>query len=113
MSAPSRSRTVAARASQALALVVVFGSLWVASRLTPSFEGTFGVIAAVGLLLLAGMLASDLLEVIGLPHLTGYLLAGIVVGPHVLHFIDHDTVEGLQAVNTLALALIALAGGAE
>jgi Kef-type K+ transport system membrane component KefB len=108
-----RRRSAAARGAQLLALLVVFGLLLVASRVTPTFQGTFGVIAAVGLLLLAGMLASDLLEVIGLPHLTGYLLAGIVAGPHVLHFIDHETVESLQGINTLALSLIALAGGAE
>lgn len=109
----TRRKSVAARLAQVLALLVVFGLLLLASRLTPTFQGTFGVIAAVGLLLLAGMLASDLLEIVGLPHLTGYLLSGIAAGPQVLHFIDHDTVEGLQVVNTLALALIALAGGAE
>jgi len=95
------------------ALAVVLGLLFVASRFTPSSQDAFSVIAGVGLLLLAGMLMSDLLEVIGLPHLTGYIIAGILTGPHVLHFVDHATVETLQPVNTLALALIALAGGAE
>ena len=33
--------------------------------------------------------------------------------PHVLHLVDHQTVEQLSPVNTLALALIALAGGVE
>lgn len=95
------------------ALAIVLGLLFVASRLTPSSQDAFSVISSVGLLLLAGMLMSDLLEVIGLPHLTGYILAGILTGPYVLHFVDHATVETLQPVNTLALALIALAGGAE
>ena len=115
MSAPAEaaSRGVAERISQLLALALVFGLLSLALRAAPTFEGPFGVISAIGFLLLAGMLASDLLEVIGLPHLTGYILAGIVAGPHVLHFVDHDTVQRLQVVNTLALALIALAGGAE
>jgi Kef-type K+ transport system membrane component KefB len=67
----------------------------------------------MGFLLLSGMLASALLEVIGLPHLTGYLLAGAVSGPYVLHLVDHRAVQGLEPVNTLALSLIALAGGAE
>jgi Kef-type K+ transport system membrane component KefB len=71
------------------------------------------MIAALGFLLLAGILLSELCELVGLPHLSGYLLAGIVAGPHVLHLVDHDTVERLSMVNTLALALIALAGGAE
>lgn len=101
------------RVAQMFALAVVLGLLYVASRFTPSSSDAFSVISAIGLLLLAGMLMSDLLEVIGLPHLTGYILAGILTGPHVLHFVDHETVETLQPVNMLALALIALAGGVE
>ena len=64
-------------------------------------------IAAVGFLLLAGVLASELCEMIGLPHLSGYLIAGIVAGPHVLHLVQHETVEALSPINQLALALIA------
>jgi Kef-type K+ transport system membrane component KefB len=52
-------------------------------------------------------------EPLRLPHLTGYIAAGALLGPHVLHFIDHATVKQLSPVNTLALALIALAGGLE
>jgi Kef-type K+ transport system membrane component KefB len=48
-----------------------------------------------------------------LPHLTGYLAAGIVAGPHVLALIDHHTVGELTSINALALALISLEGGAE
>jgi Kef-type K+ transport system membrane component KefB len=98
---------------QAGSLVVVFAALYVTARVSPAFEGTFGAVAALGFLLLAGMLAAQLLEVIALPHLTAYLLVGLVSGPHVLHLIDHDAVDSLQSVGTFALALIALAGGAE
>ena len=102
------------RVLQTGALVVVFAVLYAATHISPGFEGgTFGSIAALGFLLLAGMLASQLLEVISLPHLTAYLLVGMVAGPHVLHLIDHQAVENLQSVGTFALALIALAGGAE
>jgi hypothetical protein len=51
--------------------------------------------------------------VVRLPHLSGYLLAGILAGPHLLSLIDHQTVEELTSINALALALIALEGGAE
>jgi Kef-type K+ transport system membrane component KefB len=101
------------RLLQTGALVVVFAALYATARVSPAFEGTFGSIAALGFLLLAGMLAGQLLEVVSLPHLTAYLLVGMVSGPHVLHLIDHDAVNSLQAVGTFALALIALAGGAE
>jgi Kef-type K+ transport system membrane component KefB len=52
------------------------------------------------------------MEVLRVPHLTIYLLAGIIAGPHVLNVIDQQSVNRLAPINTLALALIALAGGA-
>ncbi len=101
------------RLAQALALGVVVVVALVATRVAPDIGGSLGTLFAIGFLLLAGTLLSELLETIGLPHLSGYLIAGIVGGPHVLALIDHETVENLSPVNTLALALIALGGGAE
>jgi Kef-type K+ transport system membrane component KefB len=95
------------------ALCVVFGLLYLATRISPELGGKLGVVTALGFLLLAGTLLSELLEIIGLPHLSGYILAGIVGGPHVLHLIDHQTVDALAPINTLAIAMIALSGGAE
>jgi Kef-type K+ transport system membrane component KefB len=106
-------KTIATRAIQAAALLVTFGVLYGVTRVTPELESHLGTVAAVGFLLLAGTLMSELLETIGLPHLSGYLLAGIIGGPHILHLVDHHTVSELSPVNTLALSLIALAGGAE
>jgi Kef-type K+ transport system membrane component KefB len=104
---------VLTRISAAIGLGVVFAVLLVAQRVTPDFDSPMAVASAVGFLLLAGMLAAQLLESIGLPHLTAYILLGIVAGPHVLHLVDHEAVVRMAPVNTLALALIALAGGAE
>lgn len=101
------------RVTQALALGVVFALLMFATHNSPRLEDQLGTITAIGFLLLAGTLLSELLETVGLPHLSGYLLAGVVGGPYVLHLVDHATVEQLSPVNTLALALIAIAGGAE
>jgi Kef-type K+ transport system membrane component KefB len=106
-------KTIATRAIQAASLLVTFGVLYGVTRVTPELESHLGTVTAVGFLLLAGTLMSELLETIGLPHLSGYLLAGIIGGPHILHLVDHHTVAELSPVNTLALSLIALAGGAE
>jgi Kef-type K+ transport system membrane component KefB len=84
-----------------------------AARAVPGDPGTAGSLAAFGFLLLAGSALAAALEPVGFPHLTAYLLAGVLVGPHVLHVVDHGAVADLQVVNTVALALIALAGGAE
>lgn len=104
---------VVSRLVQALALGVIFVLLYGASRSGATIDDRLSAVAAVGFLLLAGTLLSELLEPVGLPHLTGYLLAGILGGPHVFHLFEHETVARLSDVNTLALALIALAGGAE
>jgi Kef-type K+ transport system membrane component KefB len=75
--------------------------------------GNYEIIAALGLLLTCGVLVGEILEAVKIPHLTAYLAVGVVAGPYVLKLVDHETVERLQTVNTLALALIAFAGGAE
>jgi Kef-type K+ transport system membrane component KefB len=105
--------SVATRLVQALSLGIVFLLLFGVTRVAPEVDSHLGTLSGIGFLLLAGTLLSELLETVGLPHLSGYLLAGIIGGPHVLHLVDHDTVENLSPVNTMALALIALGGGAE
>jgi Kef-type K+ transport system membrane component KefB len=99
--------------TQAIVLALLFGMLYVVTRAVPEIHGPAGTIAAVGFLILAGTLASELAEPLGLPHLSGYIAAGVVAGPHVLGLVDHHSVEDLRRVNDIALALIALAGGAE
>ncbi|HEU4404604.1 MAG TPA: cation:proton antiporter [Polyangiaceae bacterium] len=94
-------------------LLLFFGLLYGVSRAAPHPGPHGGTAAALGFLLLAGTLASELLEPLRLPHLTGYMAAGVLAGPHVLHLIDHGAVDDVSSVNALALSLIALAGGAE
>ena len=106
-------KTLAGRAMDLLSLGILFAIMWAATYFAPGYKGDAAVLAALGFLLLAGTLLSELVEVLGMPHLTGYLFAGIIAGPHVLHLVDHDAVKHLEPVNTLAIALIALAGGAE
>lgn len=101
------------RLGQMLVLGSVVALYGLLSQLTPQATGSGLVVAATGFLLLSGLLLSELFELVRLPHLTGYIAAGVIAGPHVLHFIDHETVARLELINTLALALIALAGGLE
>ncbi|MEB2313580.1 MAG: cation:proton antiporter [Sorangiineae bacterium] len=96
-----------------LALALVVAVQVGATLVVKDYTGPVAVIAAVGFLLLAGELLARLFEPLGLPHLSGYLCAGILAGPHVAGLIGHQTVHQLAPVNALALTLIALAGGAE
>lgn len=104
---------VGVRVVQVGTLALLFGLFWFGRRVAPEASGHATTIASVGLLLLAGTLVSELVEPIGLPHLTGYLGAGLLAGPYVLGLVDHHAVKDLSMVNALALALIALSGGAE
>ncbi len=113
MSSAKHGKTWLGRGVDLLSLGLLFGIMWGAMSLAPGYKGEAAVLGALGFLLLAGTLLSELVEVLGMPHLTGYLFAGIIAGPHVLHLVDHESVKRLEPVNTLAIALIALAGGAE
>jgi len=101
------------RGLQLVALVASFALLWGAVRFSAREGSGVADVAALGLFLMAGTLASELLEPLRVPHLTAYLAVGIVAGPHALGLVRHGTLESLQPVNELALALIAFAGGAE
>jgi Kef-type K+ transport system membrane component KefB len=111
--ASARKTGLGQHAMHALLLTLFGALLYFVTRAVPEVHGGLWTIAAIGFLLLAGTLSSELLAPIGLPHLTGYLLAGVAAGPHALRLVDEHTVKSLSPVNMLALSLIALAGGAE
>ena len=109
MSAAVARRGPSTRVLQVAALAASFALLWSTKHMTA--EGA--TVAALGLFLVGGTLASELVEALRIPHLTAYLAVGVIAGPHVLDVVKHDSVESLQSINGLALALIAFAGGAE
>lgn len=106
-----RDRTIITlRGVAALALIVgAYG--WLQSR--GHVATSPGPLFALGFLLVAGTVGGTVAAFFRLPRLTGYLIAGLVAGPHGFHLIDHDAVNALTLVNALALALIALEAGAE
>ncbi len=100
------------RGVELLLLTVLVGLMLLAGHATTEGGGSHAL-AALGFLLLAGTVVANVLEPLGVPHLTAYLLTGMVSGPHVLHLVDHQAVADLSPINALALSLISLAGGAE
>lgn len=67
----------------------------------------------LGFLVLGGLAAGRLCSMVGLPSITGYLLAGLFSGPSLLGIVDDVQVEQLRLMNSLALALIAMQAGCE
>ncbi len=68
---------------------------------------------ALGFLLLTSLLSGELSRRWRLPRITGYLLVGFCVGPAWLGLVREDEVTALRFVADAALALLALAAGAE
>jgi len=66
-----------------------------------------------GFLLLAAYLIGDVLSRFKLPKITGYILAGILFGPHLLNLVSAGTVRDLKLIDDLALTFIAFAAGGE
>ena len=67
----------------------------------------------LGFLLLAGFVLGKIGNNMGLPGITGYLLAGMVLGPSCFGILDRKSVADLQLINSFALTLIALTAGGE
>lgn len=67
----------------------------------------------LGFLLLAAYLAGRVSRSLALPQITGYLVLGILVGPHLLGFLPGKTVVDFRLINGGALSLIALTAGGE
>jgi Kef-type K+ transport system membrane component KefB len=76
-------------------------------------QGPGGHLFALGFLMLAGTAGGRLAALIGLPRLTGYLVAGLLSSPNVFEVVSVSQVHSLTLVNNLALALIAFQAGCE
>lgn len=100
-----------------VAFGVLVGLVWLveALRLDPLTEAPFpGLVTLVlGFILLASHIFARLLSPLGLPLITGYLLAGVLFGPQVLGFVGLEVKDSLYTINEIALGLIALGAGGE
>jgi Kef-type K+ transport system membrane component KefB len=63
-------------------------------------------IGSLGVILLLALLAGHVVKWLRVPEVTGYLLAGIALGPSVLGWVTPDNLSALQAFSEVALGLI-------
>jgi len=71
------------------------------------------ILASFAVLALAAKQIGDYFAKYDLPLITGFLFAGILIGPYVLGLIGKEELEKLRFVDEMALAVIAFAAGAE
>ena len=69
-------------------------------------------LTSLGLILLFALLVGHLVKFIRVPEVTGYLVAGMIVGPSVLGLFTHETLEGLHIFSEVGLGLILFSVGA-
>ena len=63
-------------------------------------------LTSLGLILLLALLAGHLVKALRIPEVTGYILAGIALGPSVLGWVSADNLLALQVLSQVALGLI-------
>lgn len=71
------------------------------------------IVFAVGILLLGGYFLGSLAERLKLPSITGFIIAGLLLGPSCLGFVHHDLDKQLASITEIALSVIALVIGSE
>lgn len=67
----------------------------------------------IAVAMVAGLLLTRVVKLINLPNVTGYLVAGLLIGPYVLGAISKEAAEGLSIITTVALGFIAFSIGGE
>jgi Kef-type K+ transport system membrane component KefB len=63
-------------------------------------------IGSLGVILLLALAAGHLVKVLRVPEVTGYLAAGVALGPSVLGWVSADNLSALEAFSEVALGLI-------
>lgn len=103
----------AARPIGRLLTLVVIGLLAALFSYLGPRPGMAGSTMLLGFLLLAAFGAGELARELRLPRITGYLVIGILFGPHVLGLLPEGTVSEFRLINGVALSVIALQAGGE
>ncbi len=67
----------------------------------------------VAIILLAALIAGKIVKQVKLPNVTGYLVIGLLIGPHCLGVITQDVIDHMGVVTKFALGCIAFSIGAQ
>ena len=67
----------------------------------------------LAIMIFAGMICGRMVKHIRLPNVTGYLIAGLLIGPSVLGLLSGDFLEAINVISKVALGFIAFSIGNE
>ncbi len=71
------------------------------------------VLGYLAIIIFSGLLCGRLVKLIKLPNVTGYLIAGLLIGPCCLKLVPKDIVTNLTLISEVALGFIAFSIGSE
>lgn len=74
-------------------------------------SGETEILLSLSIILFSGFIMTRMTNTLNMPKVSGYILAGILIGPCVLNFIPKPVIEGMSFVSDLALAFIAFGVG--
>lgn len=69
------------------------------------------VLLYLGIAMTAGLIFNRIVKKFNLPNVTGYLLAGLIIGPYVLNIVPEVAVEQMGIITNVALGFIAFSIG--
>lgn len=67
----------------------------------------------LAIILFSGLICGRAVKHIKLPNVTGYLIAGLLLGPHILKLVPTNLIGSLELISEMALAFIAFSIGSE
>ena len=70
-------------------------------------------ILGVALAMVFGLILNRVMKLFNLPNVTGYLIAGILVGPYCINLLSADNLSDISFISTIALGFIAFSIGGE
>ncbi|MDL2220781.1 cation:proton antiporter [Eubacteriales bacterium OttesenSCG-928-N14] len=76
-----------------------------------NLSGATVTLLSLFVILVAGFLLTRLSKLLKLPNVSGYIVAGVLIGPHVLGFVPVAITESMDFVSDIALAFIAFGVG--
>ena len=67
----------------------------------------------LSIVLFLGFIMGKLVSLIKLPSVTGYLIAGLLIGPYILGFVPKNAISNMGVISEVALGIIAFNIGSE
>lgn len=71
------------------------------------------VLLSLSVAFLGGLLATKAMKIFNLPNVTGFLIAGLIIGPSICGFVSAEEVSSFSIISDVALGFIAFSIGVE